>query len=176
MIVEYSRLGAVWDEECMSANLKRLDDRVSLECIKDSPFCTALLDVCWTCGLCSFSVEIIDDAGTIGNRIAVGVVSKWDEHIDWGRAIGSTMGGCGYWQCQKKNLTGIPSMPMIPYGEPFTTGDTITCECDLTAETVVYYKNGKCLGVAMSGLKAPVRPGVTLWSLGAIVRLVEIIM
>ena len=76
--------------------------------------------------------------------------------------VGSTASSYGYYNGGQKynNATGAS------YGASYTTGDVIGVALDMTAGTLIFYKNGTSQGTAYTGLTGTFMPGVSAYNNG----------
>lgn len=60
--------------------------------------------------------------------------------------LGTDWRGYGYGGTAKRSNNNV----FLDYGEGYRKGDIIGCCCDLETGNIVYFKNGRCMGVAFT--------------------------
>jgi hypothetical protein len=97
-----------------------------------------------------------------GNYGTAGILKVGDSKLNY---IGSTSGGYSYANDGNKVNNGS----FTAYGASYTSGDVIGIALDLTAGTLVFYKNGVSQGTAFSGISGLYQPALSDVAFAALV-------
>lgn len=161
----------VWNtSKMLSSELKQHDDLITISKKKASLWPSQVVGRQeFSNGRHSFTLEVIQiqkNPILLGCAVAIGVVPSNYTLTTWF----GFYHGWGYIDNGRKAHESGKN-ELVQYGESYGCGDTITVELDFDEKTIVFYKNGRSLGVAFKNLTGPVYPAVSLASSGDCVRL-----
>jgi len=116
-----------------------------------------------------FTVEVIEASSYFKWKVAIGVVPQ-NADVKEAHCVG-WRNGWGYIAGTGKKFHKSENSWEKGYGEKYGSGDTITVELDFDDKSIIFYKNGKCQGIAYKNLTSPVYPAVSICGTNTTVRL-----